>query len=325
MNAITDKKSWQINHNLVTKLENIYRKEIESANAIAPVIREIIAYQVNDSDKVTYPVGEFDPDKISTQSYHANLNQIKNETESLVINRMIEYIDELAMHAANIHVNDNFLNPENYAYPSLKTPSVTAKSNLYPFFYLPFFKKDTDNKISFASQSVPIMDVKKTNQITRLSLNEFSLYPNEKRGPLTLSGYNQFLQRVIQIAQKCPENLHLLLATVPVLFPDKNVSNFAVYIQCGANPILTSFAKNYSSEYDPVYPNTENRDSKSSPDKSDQDLINELINFIISIDKYNQSSHHMMSLKVIKNLHSKLKKHHYVSADKEDVQITCRY
>ncbi|STX41882.1 Uncharacterised protein [Legionella donaldsonii] len=85
--------------------------------------------------------------------------------------------------------------------------------------------------------------------VTRLSLNEFSLYTKES--PLSLDEYKLLIKRIDGIASKLPANIHLLLATIPVYWPDNSVHNCALYVQSASSaterPIINHFAKkNYS-------------------------------------------------------------------------------
>ncbi|MCC5015402.1 MULTISPECIES: hypothetical protein [unclassified Legionella] len=85
--------------------------------------------------------------------------------------------------------------------------------------------------------------------VTRLSLNEFSLYTKET--PLSLDEYKLLIKRIDGIASKLPANIHLLLATIPVYWPDNSVHNCALYVQSASSaterPIINHFAKkNYS-------------------------------------------------------------------------------
>lgn len=85
--------------------------------------------------------------------------------------------------------------------------------------------------------------------ITRLSMNEFSLYTKDT--PLSLDEYKLLIKRIHGIASKLPPNIHLLLATIPVYWPDTSVHNCALYVQSARSaterPIINHFAKkNYS-------------------------------------------------------------------------------
>ncbi len=92
--------------------------------------------------------------------------------------------------------------------------------------------------------------------VSRFGMPEFSLYPKDR--PITLEEYRTLLERIKKIAGSCHDNLHLVLSSVPVEWPDKKVYNLSVYVQCGKDPILTPFAKSIPSAIDAIYPNTTN-------------------------------------------------------------------
>jgi hypothetical protein len=94
------------------------------------------------------------------------------------------------------------------------------------------------------------------NEVTRLGFNEFSFYPKDR--PLTLGEYHDLLERIRDIAGNCHQNLHLLLASFPVKWPDNKVYNIVVHVQCGKQPELYPFAKSVPSAIDAIYPNTTN-------------------------------------------------------------------
>jgi hypothetical protein len=94
------------------------------------------------------------------------------------------------------------------------------------------------------------------NNVTRLSTHEFSFYPKDR--PLMLDEYRELLGRIRKIAENCHENLHLLLASFPVKWPDNKVYNIVVHVQCGKEPVLSPFAKSVPSSIDALYPNTTN-------------------------------------------------------------------
>ncbi|WP_019216589.1 hypothetical protein [Legionella tunisiensis] len=89
-------------------------------------------------------------------------------------------------------------------------------------------------------------DTTEDSLVTRLSLNEFSLYT--KDSPLSLDEYKLLIKRVDGIASQLPPNIHLLLATIPVYWPDNSVHNCALYVQSARSatekPIINHFAKN---------------------------------------------------------------------------------
>lgn len=93
------------------------------------------------------------------------------------------------------------------------------------------------------------------NKITRLSLNEFSLYPHGE--PLTLQEFESLTEEIKNLARKFQQNLHLNLASFPVLGQDRKLYNVIVYVQCGELPSLQTFIKNIPSDLDIHYNNME--------------------------------------------------------------------
>lgn len=108
------------------------------------------------------------------------------------------------------------------------------------------------------------LSFERLNHITRLSLPEYALYPAEKRGPLTLNGLNKLLQEIEFIAQWNPENLHLLLGTVPVRTIHDQVHNICIYVECGKNPRLHLVVKALPASRDLRYPGTTNSNFSSA-------------------------------------------------------------
>ena len=64
--------------------------------------------------------------------------------------------------------------------------------------------------------------------VTRLVLNEFSLYPKE---PLTVKEYKRFISGLNKMAAKLPPNIHLVIATFPVIWTDGKHHNVGLHIQ----------------------------------------------------------------------------------------------
>lgn len=75
--------------------------------------------------------------------------------------------------------------------------------------------------------------------VTRLVLNEFSLYT--KNRPLTLEEYKQLIHIVNKIALTLPPNIHLVLATFPVIWPDGRLHNVGLHVQSPRKATLASF------------------------------------------------------------------------------------
>lgn len=70
--------------------------------------------------------------------------------------------------------------------------------------------------------------------ITRLVLNEFSLYTQDK--PFSLRDYKQLIGEVARIASTLPPNIHLVLATLPVVWEDGKLRNVGLHVQSPRKP-----------------------------------------------------------------------------------------
>jgi len=101
------------------------------------------------------------------------------------------------------------------------------------------------------------------NTITRLSLNEFALFPRDK--PLSLAEFKDLLERIELLTETKQKNLHLSLGTLPVLVGGK-VLNCNIYVECGSSVKIHTLAKSYSYEKmdefglpsDPEYKDSQN-------------------------------------------------------------------
>lgn len=90
--------------------------------------------------------------------------------------------------------------------------------------------------------------------VSRLILNEFSLYTKQA---LTVEDYKRFIQGVNEIAATLPPNIHLVLATLPVIWTDGKQYNVGLHVQSprkkGSNPKLHHFYKRTPARSDPKY------------------------------------------------------------------------
>ncbi len=240
-----------INLNLVNKLKKIFHQKMKNANDFPPKITDIVVYQINVTSRSEFPSGEFYEDLVTNLSF--DLVVAQNESEDDVISRIASYLDDLALRALVIHLRNNFTNgPEllNKAYQQ----AITDK-NKNP---TPEEVQRELKKIITSKAIIPIMDTSKTNSITRLSLNEFALYPNRKRGPLTINGFTKLLETINENTQHYPDNIHLLFASVPVVLENNNLRNMTIFIQSGKNVCINTFAKAIPYEEDPEYFQTKN-------------------------------------------------------------------
>jgi hypothetical protein len=116
---------------------------------------------------------------------------------------------------------------------------------------------------TLAKRAMAKQDDEDPHHITRVILNEFSLYPHRDRGPLSLVEFHSLQEKVNEIARHYPQNLHLLLSSIPVKINRNEVINLVMYVQCGEHPIIHTSTKARVSDKDAEYPNTKNRDYSS--------------------------------------------------------------
>lgn len=93
------------------------------------------------------------------------------------------------------------------------------------------------------------------NKITRILLNEFSLYSSK---PLSMSDFSLFMEAVHEIAKNQKQNVHLLLSSLSVITDDNQILNVSLYVQCGREPKIETFCKGRSSDFDVTYEGTSN-------------------------------------------------------------------
>jgi hypothetical protein len=210
-------------------------------------IRDILVTQARIDDRQNR-VGEF-------ESKNEN-----NETDAAFAQRIVPHIKKMALFAAQIHLDDNFHPADPKAcnsafhYPHVDwTPDVGQDSS------------STSTQSPPASKDVRAMKDDCRNKVTRLSFIEYYFYPSKKCGPLQLSTFIDLMDHIEKIAFSLPDNLHLTLASFPVLDSQNRVSNMVIYVQCGATPTVQTFAKATPSNNEPIYKKTENVEFCASP------------------------------------------------------------
>lgn len=91
------------------------------------------------------------------------------------------------------------------------------------------------------------------NKITRILLNEFSLYSSQ---PLSMNEFSQLMDATQEIAKQQHPNVHLLLSSFAVKTEGNVILNMSLYVQCGATPKIETFCKSSSSPVDITYDDT---------------------------------------------------------------------
>ena len=90
-------------------------------------------------------------------------------------------------------------------------------------------------------------------QITRAISDEFTFYPTDK--PFSMDEYELIIAETARIARRLPPDIHMVLATFAVSWPDGGVHNCGLYVQSpngpDARPLLHHFSKknNYRLDY----------------------------------------------------------------------------
>lgn len=164
----------------------------------------------------------------------------KTETDQQLVKRMLDQIIELANYAKDIHLKRNF--------KCETSQPLTLSSTMSGVESLNLIKKQLE---AHENASRPIL--KYENEITRISTNEFFFYPNQARGPLCEKDFTDLLIQLESLAKKLPQNLHLVLGTMPVL--SDRVRNVSIYIECGLEPRIHTQTKSATAHNDPLYNN----------------------------------------------------------------------
>lgn len=171
-----------------------------------------------------------------------NLQNPIEESRDSTLNRMVSFVNEIAHKFIPMHLEDNY-----------EAETLSPKS-------------EVDAQSEGGKPKYGVMKTTHVNHITRLTFNEFSLYPHQSSGPLTQDEFEAFLIQLDALAQSYPDNFHLMIGTIPVLFVGNKVRNMGIYLQCGQSSSINVFSKTIPYNTDPTYPNTVNVDfSADSP------------------------------------------------------------
>ncbi|RUQ85328.1 hypothetical protein [Legionella septentrionalis] len=93
------------------------------------------------------------------------------------------------------------------------------------------------------------------NKITRLSLNEFSLYTNQ---PLSQQQFKIICAGIEQISKKLLDNVHLLLSSFAVVNEQNEILNTALYVEGGLISKTRVISKSFASTVDVTYEQMKN-------------------------------------------------------------------
>lgn len=177
--------------------------------------------------------GEFHGD---SEELRGHFIRLREESDQQLVARIITHIQVTCMEPRSIHLNDNFINPDNFE----KTLLAEKKQLDVPLAEYEYCKIQTDCE----------------NNVTRVTYNEFSFYPYLNKGPFSLETYNLLVTKLSLLAESYPENFHIIVASLPVLLYGNRVVNLAIHIQCGREPVLHPFIKAIPSALDGEYKET---------------------------------------------------------------------
>lgn len=137
------------------------------------------------------------------------------ETNSQLVTRLLAYMDSLGEKAQAIH---NTSNPGN-------NPNFITRLLMPEFYLYPAFSRRTVNE--------------STSKV--------------EKGPITIENLCTLVEQLPNIAEKYPQNVHLLFSTIPVIFDDERLHPVAIYVQCGQRPIIHVFSKAFGDSKDSLY------------------------------------------------------------------------
>ena len=116
--------------------------------------------------------------------------------------------------------------------------------------------------------------------ITRAITDEFTFYPSNK--PFTLDEYKEIINKASEVASGLPLDIHLVLATFPVIWPDGGIHNCGLYVQSPVPPntkaLVHHFSKKVPHPNDPIYKKSDgtiyiNRADSDNPNYSPNILL----------------------------------------------------
>lgn len=113
----------------------------------------------------------------------------------------------------------------------------------------------------------------KENTITRLMVNEFGFYT--RNSPLSILQFTDVVKTIYQFASRINGNVHFLLSSFPILWPNATLQNGLLYVQGGLNtssntPTIRFFSKEHAAIGDLSYenPNLKNERYKFTPNSA---------------------------------------------------------
>lgn len=256
--------------------------------------RYITATQLVGEHKVAAD-GEFTQRFISTPS--VSVYRAQSETDEQLINRMIAHIQDFADKASNVHFLDNFetatladLNNENmnYLFPSntqIREIAIAAiqkrKKLMFDEKQSPhetlFFATPKSHEIvseqelaseiarMFADGKIKRMKADCRNNMTIFGFGDAAFFPNELRGVLNEQGFGTFIGLLENLGINLPENLFIVLGTIPILGAQGFVQTHTGLLRCGRNALINIITKATQADIDPKYPSTKRQGFLNMP------------------------------------------------------------
>jgi len=153
-----------------------------------------------------------------------------------------------------IHIRDLILQTDatGETQHTSRTPSTAAQRLRAHILFL-FNLVNEDHRSNYCQQDNEghyTLKKNKENHVTRLLMNECSLYTNK---PLSIAAFHCLYQDIEKMAEILEPNVHVLLSSFSVKDPQSKLLNMLIFIEGGRPPIMHSFAKNMASNLDIIY------------------------------------------------------------------------
>ena len=132
-----------------------------------------------------------------------------------------------------------------------------TKQRLYAHIAFLFKLVNADHRTNYCERSTDgayHLKKGKENHVTRLSMNEFSLYTAR---PLTMDEYQTLYGDVLKMAETLEPNVHVLLSSFAIQDQKGKILNMSLFVEGGEPPIIHSFVKNTASNIDIDYSHQE--------------------------------------------------------------------
>lgn len=254
-------------HKVILAAEKALRKRAQLINP--PIsVRELIAYPVNEKTKQLKIVGE----------YYENVAGNKFNVDQ-------------APPCGEFYPNRITARDQN----SIKE---TLRERLFDYiFQLTKKAEEIHLKENGVVGDAKDIALEKKNNITRLSLPEGALFPAESEGPISLDDFQWLMEQIEKLARDAPENLHLVFSTIPVKTGKNEVKNIAIFVECGPQAALHSFAKAHISTYDNVYPGTTNPNfSSASPSSFFSEQVKKSLEKLSAVLMHNDNAKKLLEI-----------------------------